>query len=339
MFTRGRLPLAAQLLVVIAVVGTVGYMITDDLSVLDAVYQTIMTVSTVGFSEPEGGFTGAGKILAIFLVIGGVGALFYTAAIAFELGLERIVGGGLTRFQRKEISRLKDHVILCGFGNVGSNAYQLLAQHNAHVVVIESDPTAVSAAREINALVIEGDATLDETLLEAGLERATALVASVQSDADNLVIVLSARSRRPDLLIVARATDAESESKLRLAGADRVVSPQVVAAHRLASLAVQPELADFIDFVVQGELLELRVERCVVAEGSRVAGRTLQQSAIRQISGASVLAIRTLEGTTEVNPQADRKVLAGEALIGVGSQQQVDALRRLALGSEESADV
>ncbi len=325
-----RLRIAAAMVVVVVIVGVVGFMITDDLGVFDAFYFTVITISTVGFNEPAGGFSHAGRALALFLVIGGVGSLFYTATVGFEMAVERLLAGRRgQRRARRELSGMQDHVILCGFGNVGRNAYTILRRQH-QVVVIEVDPDAAQAARDRGAVVVEGNATQDETLRTAGIDRCRALVASVRKDADNLVIVLSARARRPDLLVVARATEAESESKLRLAGADRVVSPQVVGAHRLASMAVQPEIADFIDLVIRGELFELHVEHFEVANGSALDGRSIGESAIRRLSGASVLAVRHISGPATVNPNPEQVIEHGDVLIAVGTEAQVAALRSLA---------
>jgi voltage-gated potassium channel len=328
---KRRLQIAAVMVAVVLVVGIVGFMITDDLGVFDAFYFTVITISTVGYNEPAGGFGHAGRAVALFLVIGGVGSLFYTATVGFEMAVERLLAGRRgQRRARRELSGMQDHVILCGFGNVGRNAYTIL-RRQSQVVVIEVDPDAAQAARDRGAVVVEGNATQDETLRTAGIDRCRALLASVRKDADNLVIVLSARARRPYLRVVARATEAESESKLRLAGADRVVSPQVVGAHRLASMAVQPELADFVDLVIQGELFELHVEHFEVASGSALDGRSIGEAAIRRLSGASVLAVRHVSGPATVNPAPDQVMEHGDVLIAVGTDAQVTALRSLAM--------
>ncbi len=327
---KHRLQTAALMVVVVLCVGVVGFMLTDDLGIFDAVYFTVITISTVGFNEPAGGFSHGGRAIALFLVIGGVGSLFYTATIGFQMAVERLLSGrGARRRRRKELAKMQDHVILCGFGNVGRNAYTILRRQNT-VVVIESDPEAAQDARDRGAIVVEGNATQDETLRTAGIDRCRALVASVRTDADNLVIVLSARARRPDLLVVARATEAESESKLRLAGADRVVSPQVVGAHRLASMAIQPEIADFIDLVIQGELFELHIEHFEVVPGSALDGRSIGEAAIRRLSGASVLAVRHTTGPATVNPHPEQIINHGDIVIAVGTEAQVAAFRALA---------
>jgi voltage-gated potassium channel len=255
-----RLRAGLSLLATVLVLGTVGYVAIEGLSVLDAFYMSAITISTVGFAEVGGELSSAGKLFTVGVIIFGMGSALYTAAVGVEHGLDSILGGERRRrrMQRRIESR-KNHIILCGFGRVGQTAWEQLAQSGEDVVVIEILPGFAAAAREAGALVVEGNATHDDVLELAGLDRAKTLISAVRDDSDNLVITLSAKARRPDLLVIARVVEPENERKLFMAGADRVVAPQKVGAERLAALALHPDLAEFIDLVVRGRTVEFRV--------------------------------------------------------------------------------
>jgi voltage-gated potassium channel len=330
--TRARGVIAGlTLLAIVTILGTVGYVLIEDEDVFDAFYDTVITISTVGFAEPTGGLSTAGKVLTIFVVIAGVGSALYTATAGLEIALEQLLGGERRhRRLQKEVESMNGHVIVCGFGRVGRNVWSELQRYNEASVVVEVDHERVEGARERGALVVEGNATTDEILREAGIERAKGLIASVRDDSDNLVIVLSAKALRPELLVIARASEAINEEKLLLAGADRVVAPQVVGAHRLAALATQPDLTDFIDLVVQGQVVEFAVEQCSVQEGSALAGQTLRGADVHGRAGALVIALQKPPAEVRLNPDPDEEIEAGSVLIGLGSPAQLASLRRLA---------
>ncbi len=315
----------------ITTVGTVGYMITEDLPFLDALYTSVITISTVGFREPGTGFTPAGQILTIVIVVSGVGSLLYTATVGLELLVERLMGGDRrAKRLRKEVQLLDDHVIVCGFGRIGRNVWLELRRLGIPAVVVDQEPDPLEAAQAMGALVVEGNATQNEVLLDAGIRKARSVIACVRADSDNLVIVLSAKALRPDVPVIARASEAESEDKLRLAGADRVVAPQVVGAHRLARLVAQPHLADFVDLVVGGEVVEFAVEGCTVHEGSVMAGSTLRETDVRGHTGALVLGLQEGTGEVALNPDPDAVIRPGQNLVALGTLDQLAALRELA---------
>jgi voltage-gated potassium channel len=203
------------------------------------------------------------------------------------------------------------------------------------VVAIELDPTRAEAAAEAGALVIRGDATHNDVLELAGVENAAALIACVADDSDNLVIALSVKSITPELRVICRATEMESERKLRLAGADGVVAPQAVGAERLAMMALQPELAQIFDVVIKGNAVEFRVEELDIAPECAMAGKSIRESGIRQASGAQILAIEGDDDTVVVNPGPDRKLVPGERLVVVGTKEQVDRAAELLESSPE----
>lgn len=323
-----RLLASITLLALVTFGGALGYVVIEGVGWGDAVYMTVTTISTVGFGEVFP-LSPPGRVLTVVLIVIGVGAALYTAATALEITLERFIGGeSRRRRMSREIDRLDDHIIVCGFGRVGRNTWRALREEDIASVVIEVDPESAADGIAAGALVVEGDATRNDVLEAAGVDRARALIACVRNDNDNLVIVLSAKSRRRDLPVIARATELEAQEKLRLAGADRVVSPQLVGAHRLAALAAEPRLDEFVDVILHGRLMELRIEGIDVPTESPIAGRTLRESAIREHSGAMVLAVETHAGELQFNPDPDLRLRSGQMIVAIGTSDQVESLRR-----------
>jgi voltage-gated potassium channel len=313
------------LLAVLAVVaaGCIGYLVLG-FGPLDAVYQTVTTITTVGFRELHPLST-AGKIFTIVLIIAGVG----TALYAFSVVLESLVEGHLRqhverRRMRRDIARMSGHTIVCGWGRVGRAVAGYLAGQGAAVVVVDVDPQRVA---EVTYPALTGDVTDDEVLHKAGIMRARALVAAINTDAENVYVTLSARSLRPDLIIIARARTEASEPKLLRAGATRVVNPQRIGGQRIAAAALQPNVVEFLDVVMHDGSLEFRLEEIPVRAGSRLAGRTLREANVGETTGALVLALRGRDGAFLANPPMHTPVDAGYVLIAIGTQQQLSALQ------------
>ena len=326
-----RLRAGLAVLAAASLIGTGGYMVIEDLALVDAFYMTAITITTVGFAEVGGELTAPGKLFTVGVIIFGMGSALYTAAVGIERGVDRIIGGERKRRRMaKRIKNLEDHVVLAGFGRVGSTAWKQLVAGGEEVVVIEIRPAAAAVARQLGAMVIEGDATLDSVLGAAGIERAATVVSAVAKDSDNLVITLSAKARNPDILVVARVVEPENERKLYMAGADRVVAPQRVGAERLAALALHPDLAEFIDLVVRGHTVEFRVAEYAIPEGAALVDKTLRELDLRNQVGALVLAVSTPEGRISLNPDPDTRFEAGSILVGFGTQSQLDLLGDLA---------
>ncbi|GBD85634.1 voltage-gated potassium channel Kch [bacterium BMS3Abin02] len=325
MTSTGRIRIGAAALVAVVALGTLGFVVLEHAGFLEALYMVVITISTVGFREVVP-LSGTGRVLTIALIIVGVGTLFFTATAVLEMAVESISERRRAQMEQKT-KRLTDHTIICGWGRVGKGVWEIHQERKIPCAVIERERSAADRAREAGALVVEGDATHDETLELGGIRKARALVAAVNSDSDNLVIVLSARALHSDLIVVARASDMEAEHKLLLAGADRAVSPQRVGARRLASLVIQPELADFIDLIASQGPVEYRVQRVPVHEGCGIAGRSLKDAAIRERSGAMVLAVEhAATGDLNFNPDPDLVLVPGDVLIGVGVPGQLERL-------------
>jgi len=327
-----RLRRGLVILASIIAAGTIGYTLIEGWSLIDAVYMTMITISTVGYGEVHP-LSAAGRIFSIFLIVGGVsGALFVLSALV-EYAIEGRFGITRRRRQMKaKIAKLKDHFILCGYGRVGEDIARTFSEEGISFVVIDSRPDNIALAEEENYLCLAGDATTDKVLLEAGIERARGLVAAVGSDVDNTYIALSARELRPDLLIVARASSKETETKLKRAGADRVVSPSNIGARRMALLAIRPAVADFIDTVVFRRGRELQMENIIVPNSSPLIGQTVK--AIRQRSQANILAINRKSGKLLTNPADEESIELDDRLVIMGTAEQLTALESLCEGGK-----
>ena len=319
----------AILLTVVAI-GTVGFMLIEGMSAFDGLYLTVITISTLGFGP--GVFLGTGgRAFAIILLVLGLGGVLYTAVVGLELAVDRLLGDDRRKKRmQKTIDSLEGHTILCGYGQVGATAWRRLHGEGVDVVVVDSNPELIASALEHGALAIVGDATHDGVLEQAGLERAGALVAAVRSDSDNLVITLSAKARRSNILVVARAIDAEAERKLFMAGADRVVAPQQVGAERLAALVLNTDTAEFIDLMIAGRFVEFRVAEFRISATSPFVGQSLRDLNLRAKGGAMVIAIGKEKNQLDVNPDPSTIFHTGQVVVAVGSQEQLDALKHLA---------
>ena len=322
MSRRRQIVFGVGLLAIVMVVGTIGYVIIEGVPLFDALYMVAITVSTVGFEEVFP-LSGTGQVWTVVIIAMGIGVVLYTAAASIEY----VVDLGEVRKKRKmekDVSRLSDHVIVCGFGRVGHGTWTALRSRDVPVVVIESDSDRVEQAMAAGALVIRGDATHNDVLELAGIHSAQSLIACVADDSDNLVIALSVKSLRSDVRVICRATEPESERKLRLAGADAVVAPQAVGAERLALMAQQPELAQIFDIMVNGSPVEFRVEELDIAPDCVMAGKTIRDSGIRQETGALILAVEGGDETVMINPGPNVRLTPGERLVVVGTKDQVN---------------
>jgi len=319
----------AAFLAVLAL-GTVGFQAILSEGWVSSFYRTVVTTTLTGLdTQPEG--AGA-KLFTIVLLLGGVAIFLYLAGAIVDL----IAHGAITeayaeRKLRRTIDDLHGHAIICGFGRVGRRVATEFDAIGRPYVVLDHNPEALDAAREMGGLVIEGDGTNDDDLRSAGIERAGALVASADSDESNLFVTLSARALRPDLTIVARASVDATARKLRLAGADQVVQPYTSAGLQMANVVLKPQVAAFLDIVTTagGDVPELRFEEIIVTPDCVPRGRSIADLRIREQTGALVVAIRKHDGTFDVTPDADAVFEAGDVLIGVGTTEEMAKLEQL----------
>ncbi|MCX6011209.1 MAG: NAD-binding protein [Chloroflexi bacterium] len=319
--------------IIIVVIGTIGYEVIEGWSLLDSVYMTITTITTVGFAEVHP-LSDAGRIFSIFLIIGGVGGALYILTTIMGYLLEGQFGITMGRRRMKtKIAKLKKHFILCGYGRVGQEIALTFSEEGVPFVIISNDEEHVAKAEKEGYLAIFGDATRDDALKEAGIKQARGLVAAVGSDTDNTFITLSAREARPDLFIEARSSSPESEGKLRRAGADRVISPHTIGGRRMAMLALRPAVVDFIDTVTYGPGRELQLENVDVAGGSSLIGKTMEQA--RSQVDITVLAMRKKSGELIANPPGEEIIEDGDRLIVIGTKQRLSALERIFEGRKK----
>jgi len=299
------------------VVGTAGYLVLDPgWRLLDALYMTVITLTTVGFREVQP-LGDAGRIWTMALSLVGVGLIFGTVGIVAEyLVVEATSGRREAERMVQAVNKLSGHYILCGYGRVGLTVARELVHSGLKVVVIDILPESLARARREGFLEVEGDATEEATLRAAGIERARGLITTIDSDAHNVYVILSARAMNPKLFVVARANTEDSEARLMQAGASRVVSPYTMAGHRLAELAVRPRVVDFIDAALSHGELAFSMEEVEVVAGNELDGMTV---GVLRDSGVFALAIVTGERSYEANPPADRTLKAGETLVVSGS--------------------
>ncbi len=320
------------LVVVLIGVGTVGFHVIEGWKWFDAFYGTLMTVSTIG-ADPVNQLSHAGRIFNVGLIVLGVGVVgfavgtFTQAMIQFEL--DTFVG---RRRMEKEISKLRDHIIICGAGRVGRRVAMEVSARGLAVLLIEKDPVRAQWANERKFPVIVGDASDEAVLREARIAFAKGLASAVTSDAHNTYIVLTARGLAPSVPIVARASDESAESVLMKAGATTVISPYTYAGARIARLLTRPNVQHFIDLAsssLTGGKLNLQIEEMRVSDRSKLVGLTLGEADIRHQLGVIVLAIRREGGELDFNPPSHRKISVGDYLISMGETQKLKGLETL----------
>ncbi len=329
---RHRFLAVFAFLFVLLTLGTLGFARLQGWSLGDSLYMTIITLSAVGYEEVHP-LDGGGRALAATLIFGGLTAI----GIWFALLTSAIVEMDLAHTFRKRrtmktLGKMKDHIVVCGAGRTGRQVVKELVKSRTPYVVIEQASSHADLVRDLDpeAVVIEADATHDETLVEAGIGRAHGLIACLSADTDNLFVCLTARDLQPGLTIVTRAYDEDSMSKLRKAGANHVVSPNISGGIRMASVLLRPQVMSFLDVVTRGEDLELLLEQVPVPEDSSLDGHTLAKAQIPQKTGLVVLAIRHGEERRDpfiYNPGPNEQVREGDVLIVLGRMHQIDQLR------------
>lgn len=320
-----RLLAAFVMLLTITGVGVVGYMVFADLTPVDALYQTVTTLTTVGFREVKP-FDRAAKLFTIGLVALGVAAFFFTLTVAIE---EALATDYRTRFAqrraRMEIERLENHAILCGFGRVGQEVAREFREREVPFVIIENNPQQVELARSFGYLVVEGDAADERVLNQAGIARARTLLAASDSDAGNTYITLTAKAINPNCYVVARVGYPHNEEKLKLAGADRVLSLYTLGARRMVLSALQPLAADFMDTLAAGRHGDLVLAEFEVTQGTPLAGRTCAEL-LANTRNATLLGIRTSHGDLIVGPRGDYALEPGDIVIVLAEESDIAAM-------------
>ena len=300
--------------VLVLFAGVIGYMVIEGWSFVESLYMTVITLSTVGYKEVYT-LSDAGRIFTVFLIIGGVGFMLYAVTTMVQYVVEFRIRSRLeSRRMKNRITQLKGHTILCGYGRVGSQVARSLSAEGKRFVVIDTDSGKIAQADEDGYLYIQGNASRDEVLQEAGIGRARSLIAAVGNDADNIYITLSAKVLRPDIFVVARGSDEESESKLKRAGADRTILPLHLSGRRMAMLALRPLVVDLIETTMQSRDRSLLLEDVKITTDSLMAGATVKEiEHHRRV--IAVLAVRKSDGRLQTRPHADMKIEPDDEVI------------------------
>ncbi len=318
-----KITLLLLLILLLFVFGTAGYMLIENASLLDALYMTAITLSSVGYSEavPLGP---QGQVFTIVLIILGVGtvtfSIFTIGAIVVEGQVRKILG---RRQVERQIRTLKDHYIICGFGRMGRVLAQQLAREGVPFVVIEKEEEKLQLLAGTEYLAVTGDATSEEILTAANIRQAKGLVSAVSSDAANLFVTLTARGMNPELFILARCFDERSEGKLLLAGANRVVDPYRLGGMRLAHAILRPAVVEFVELATHRVHLELEMEEVRIGPGSALIGTSLRDSHLRSRYGLMVVAIKRADGTMAFAPAPEETIGEGDTLITIGKRENL----------------
>jgi voltage-gated potassium channel len=327
-----RLLPALALLTIITAIGIAGYVAIEGWTLTEAAYMLVITLFTIGYEEVHPLSTN-GMYLTMLVIVTGVGTSIYLAGQAVEI----IVEGEMFGYQRKkrmarEISGMKDHYIICGYGRVGHQVAEAFEQSKVRYVVIDAKPETKDELEPRGIPNIIGDATSDDTLMEAGIQRARCLIACSDSDVANVYVTLSARALSPPLYIVARAGVRDTEKKLMMAGANRVISPYFIAGRRMAAMATRPVTSDFLDLVSHGGQVEFSLHEIAVPPGSSLTSKTLAEADIRGETGTTILAIRRVDGSFDLQPSSSSRIAGHDILVVLGTSGQIDKLEKLVKG-------
>jgi voltage-gated potassium channel len=327
-FSFRRFGYALGAMAVVLAIGTFGFRAAIGESWLQSFYRAVVSSSLTGLDTvPKNDWA---RILTIFLVLAGISIFAYIGSLVVEAIARGVIGGlWADRRRRKTIGALRDHYIICGFGRVGRRVAEEFRHEGAPFVVLDVSAEAKAAAEEEGVLFIEGNGTDDEDLRSAGLERARGLIAASDDDASNLYIALSARAAKPDLLIIARASNEDASKKLRLAGADRIVQPYQAAGRVMANLMLRPQVTAFVDVVTSASGSDLRFEEIEVTKASGQGGKSIRELDVRKETGALIVALRKSDGTFDTTPTPEAVLEVGDVLIAAGTEEELRALEDL----------
>lgn len=316
-------------LVVLVGGGTTGYVLIEGWSPFEALYMTTITLATVGYNEVHR-LSHQGQVFTVLLIIFGVGMIAYTIGSMIQFMVEGQLHQLLGKKKlQKKINRLQNHYIICGYGRIGRLITRDFAAKPLPFIVVENNPEQISRLIDDGHLFIDGDATQDSVLEQAGIRRARGLITAVTQDAANVFIVLTARGINPELYILARASDDGAEVKLMRAGASKVISPYTIGANRMAQAILRPSVVDFIDIATGHSNIELQMEEIPVSPDSSLVGKDLMQSGIRRDLGLIIVGIKKT-GEMIFNPDANTVIEAGNTLIALGEYPEIKKLEMIA---------
>ncbi len=311
------------------VIGSGGYMIIEKWGFLDSIYMVVITLATVGYKEVHT-LSPAGTIFTIILIVFGVFTLYYVIRVFGEYALaSRFDEGFKNRKMNTKIQNLKGHYIICGLGRVGGKVVEELAKENVEFVIVESDPKIVENCRNNGYFCIAGDATDEEILLQAGVMNAKGLISALGRDSDNILVVITAKTLNSNLFIVSRANTDTTVSKLLRVGANRAISPYQISAFRMATFALHPGVADFVDNVLDLENSEVEISDMTVAAKSVLVGQPLEKYLANRKSGVSVLIVNRADGRSIINPLGNTEIKSGDRLILMGTRNNLVEVDKL----------
>ena len=322
--------IAIALSLVLIGLGCLGYMLIEQWSFMDALYMTIITLATVGYSEVQTVST-EGRIFTVIYIMLGVGFFLYVAGNIIQFLVEGRIRLVLGRHKLDaQISKLNDHYIICGYGRIGRVLARFLIEKYVNVVVIERKESRMAKMNEDGVLYILGEATDEKTLARAGIQRAKGLVTAVATDADNVFLVLIAKQINPELFVVARATQNTAKKTLLAAGADKVISPYDLGARRMAHAILRPTVIKFLEMAFADDKTDIQVEEIRMSSHSQLLGKPLRNSGIRQDLDLIIVVIRKQDGRMVFNPKADTELEQGDVMVVVGSARSIKQLERIA---------
>lgn len=323
--------IAIGLLLLIFIIGTIGYIVIEGFSFNEAFFMTIITISTVGFREVRP-LSGLGQFFTAFLIIISFGIFAYAVTT-----LTRYIVDGVFRNYLKDnkvkakIEKLKNHVIVVGYGRNGSQAIEELNRHKFPVVIVDFNESIIQKIRQKpDLLYIQGNATEDQTLMDAKIDTAKALITALPNDADNLFVVLTAKAMNPNITIISRAAQFNSDKKLRSAGATNVIMPDKIGGQRMAKLVAQPDIVDFLEYVMLRETDEMYIEEIACRDlDSEFTEKTIGEWSIRSATGANIIGVKTTDNKYIVNPTPDIRISENDQLFVLGSPEQIKNLKKV----------
>jgi voltage-gated potassium channel len=329
--TRIKLTSAVLSLLAIIIVGTVGLSYFEGMSLFNALWVTVVSLTTTGYGDilPQ---TVAGRAFLLLILVLGVGVVAYSLGAIVSILVETQISRVMERNKMmEEINGLHGHTIICGGGRVGQSVVQIMQQEKAAFVLIDSDEELVSRLQDEGHLVILGDATRDEVLLDAGIKYARGIVCALPNDAYNVFVTLSARALNPALKIVSRAEKAETVEKLRRAGADKIVAPAQLSGHRMAMAMLKPVSVDLVDTLFTTSEIKFQLEEILITENSKIASQRLKEVFKREFTNVIVVAI-IRDGNMIMNPKGSETILSGDTLVMLGSSEDLGKLEETTLG-------
>ncbi len=327
---QSKLYKAFLLFLSVIAIGVFGYMYFSDDSFINALYMTIITITTVGFGEVHP-LSEDEKLFTIFLILMSITTLGYVAHIATEY----IASGELfekikSKKVQKKLEKLGKHAVVCGYGRNGKQAVAKLKKFKKSLVIIENDNDRIVELEEENLLYVKGDATRDEVLIKAGIQNAASLITALPSDADNLYVVLSSRQLNKELTIVSRASNDSSDNKLRIAGANNVIMPDKLGGDHMASLLVTPDIVEFVDMLSIDSDDAINLEEIIVEDlPEEFLSKSIRDLDLRRKTGCTVIGFKTPDNHYVINPDADTELLSNSKLIVLGNSEQIRKLNKL----------